>query len=144
MSTLAVVEQVMRETKTPMAVRDIVEVAGDALPSRSKTPDTVVARDLSMDIKRHGDDSRFVRTAPGRYTLRQFVTSGLIQMGDSGNTPQPVRVHISKSPCASQDAIGVLSQALRSDRRGILPATSSTGASSQDVADTAQDDVKSL
>ena len=87
MSTLATVEQVMRQTQTPMSVRDIVETAGDALPTRSKTPDTVVARDLSMDIKRLGDESRFIRTAPGRYTLREFVSCGLIQMGDTGGLP---------------------------------------------------------
>lgn len=139
MSTLAVVEQVMRETRTPMAVRDIVEIAGDNLPTRSKTPDTVVARDLSMDIKRHGDESRFVRTAPGRYTIREFVTSGLIQMGDSGNTPQPIRVH-SKSN-GSDSAIPVLSQALSAERHGVLPA-STTAAPSQETVP--QDDQNSL
>lgn len=73
MSTLAAVERVLRETKKPMSVRDIVEYAGDELPTRSKTPDTVVARDLSMDIKRKGEESLFARTAPGRYTMREFV-----------------------------------------------------------------------
>ncbi|HTM22831.1 MAG TPA: winged helix-turn-helix domain-containing protein [Kofleriaceae bacterium] len=72
MSTLAVVEKILRETRVPMSVREIVETAGSALPTRSKTPDTVVARDLSMDIKRKGDTSLFVRTAPGRYTLREI------------------------------------------------------------------------
>ena len=50
MSTLAVVEEILRETSVPMSVREIVERAGVRLPSKSKTPDTVVARDLSMDI----------------------------------------------------------------------------------------------
>ena len=122
MSTLAVVEQVMRETRTPMAVRDIVEIAGDALPTRSKTPDTVVARDLSMDIKRNGEESRFVRTAPGRYTMREFVTNGSIQMGDSGSTPQPTRLHNNDAP----QAIPVLSQALSAERRGVLPSPVAT------------------
>jgi uncharacterized protein (UPF0147 family) len=73
MSTLAVVEEILRETAVPMSVREIVERAGVRLPSKSKTPDTVVARDLSMDIKRRGDDSLFTRTSPGRYTLRALV-----------------------------------------------------------------------
>ncbi len=46
---------------------------GARLPSKSKTPDTVVARDLAMDIKRLGDQSRFVRTAPGRYAVRELA-----------------------------------------------------------------------
>ena len=77
MSTLAVVEEILRETAVPMSVREIVERAGVRLPSKSKTPDTVVARDLSMDIKRKGDISLFVRTSPGRYTLRTLAGAAL-------------------------------------------------------------------
>jgi hypothetical protein len=80
MSTLAVVEEILRETAVPMSVREIVERAGARLPSKSKTPDTVVARDLSMDIKKRGDTSMFVRTSPGRYTLRTLA-GGIIADG---------------------------------------------------------------
>lgn len=75
MSTLAVVEEILREVSVPMSVREIVERAGARLPSKSKTPDTVVARDLSMDIKRKGEGSVFVRSSPGRYTLRSLLES---------------------------------------------------------------------
>lgn len=75
MSTLAVVEEILRETAVPMSVREIVERAGARLPSKSKTPDTVVARDLSMDIKKKGEGSLFIRTSPGRYTLRSLATT---------------------------------------------------------------------
>ena len=81
MSTLAVVEEILRETTVPMSVREIVEHAGARLPSKSKTPDTVVARDLSMDIKRKGDTSLFVRTSPGRYTLRTLAGSVIASEG---------------------------------------------------------------
>ena len=77
MTTLAVVEEILRETAVPMSVREIVERAGVRLPSKSKTPDTVVARDLSMDIKRKGETSLFVRTSPGRYTLRTLAGTAL-------------------------------------------------------------------
>lgn len=76
MSTLAVVEEILREVAVPMSVREIVERAGARLPSKSKTPDTVVARDLSMDIKRKGEGSVFVRSSPGRYTLRSVIEAG--------------------------------------------------------------------
>jgi hypothetical protein len=75
MSTLAVVEEILRETEVPMSVREIVERAGARLPSKSKTPDTVVARDLSMDIKRKGEGSLFIRSSPGRYTLRSLAAN---------------------------------------------------------------------
>jgi HB1, ASXL, restriction endonuclease HTH domain len=81
MSTLVVVEEILRETAVPMSVREIVERAGERLPSKSKTPDTVVARDLSMDLKRKGDASMFVRTSPGRYTLR--VLAGAAPLADT-------------------------------------------------------------
>ncbi len=74
MSTLAVVEEILREAAIPMSVREIVERAGVRLPSKSKTPDTVVARDLSMDLKRKGESSIFVRASPGRYTLRALAS----------------------------------------------------------------------
>lgn len=75
MSTLAVVEEILRETAVPMSVREIVERAGVRLPSKSKTPDTVVARDLAMDIKKKGEGSLFIRTSPGRYTLRALAAN---------------------------------------------------------------------
>ena len=96
MSTLAVVEEILRETPVPMSVREIVERAGARLPSKSKTPDTVVARDLAMDIKKKGDGSLFTRTAPGRYTLRALVT------------------HSSTQPQGAQEATPLASAALRS------------------------------
>lgn len=88
MSTLIVVEEVLRERGIPMVVREIVEVAAERLPTKSKTPDTVVARDLAMDIKRHGEESKFTRVAPGRYTLRTLVLPhGVISAQGS---PHPV------------------------------------------------------
>lgn len=56
-----------------MSVREIVEHGGADLPTRSKTPMTVVARDLAMDIKNKGAASAYVRTSPGRFTLRELV-----------------------------------------------------------------------
>src|SRR5687767_6569863 len=86
MSTLAVVEEILRETAVPMSVREIVERAGVRLPSKSKTPDTVVARDLSMDIKRNGEMSLFVRTSPGRYTLRTLAGAEMTAVAATAST----------------------------------------------------------
>jgi hypothetical protein len=75
-----------------MSVREIVERAGVRLPSKSKTPDTVVARDLSMDIKKKGEGSLFVRTSPGRYTLRTLAT---------GVTPVSSEVRAAATPMSA-------------------------------------------
>jgi len=107
MSTLAVVEEILRETASPMSVREIVQRAGVRLPSKSKTPDTVVARDLAMDIKRQGTSSRFVRAAPGRYTLREIF----------------VPVETSTVTESSFDSTSSMaSAALRQERASALPA----------------------
>ena len=111
MSTLAVVEEILRETNVPMSVREIVEHAGSRLPSKSKTPDTVVARDLSMDIKKKGEGSIFVRTSPGRYTLKELAAKQV--PAPSIGAPAAV---------ASDAATPVLSSAMRAERAAPLPA----------------------
>lgn len=103
MSTLAVVEDILRETAVPMSVREIVERAGARLPSKSKTPDTVVARDLSMDIKKKGETSLFIRTTPGRYTLRALA---------SNTQPTPMSALPARKPAVAAPA----RPATRSDR----------------------------
>ena len=100
MSTLAVVEEILRETGVPMSVREIVERAGARLPSKSKTPDTVVARDLSMDIKKKGESSLFVRTSPGRYTLRALAT-GSQPVASTNVAAQPMSALATRKPAAA-------------------------------------------
>jgi hypothetical protein len=102
MSTLAVVEDILRETAVPMSVREIVERAGARLPSKSKTPDTVVARDLSMDIKKKGEGSLFVRTTPGRYTLRALATE--LARGTVTTAPQSMSALPVRKPAAAAPA----------------------------------------
>lgn len=100
MSTLAVVEEILRETAVPMSVREIVERAGERLPSKSKTPDTVVARDLSMDLKRKGEGSLFVRSSPGRYTLRSLAVA-TTPMTVTATPPQSMSALPQRKPAAS-------------------------------------------
>jgi hypothetical protein len=117
MNTLAVVEQVLMETSEPMTVKQIVQLAGARLPSKSRTPETVVARDLSMDLKRLGEQSRFIRTAPGLYALRTSI-------------PKPLSSEIGIAQSQSQSAVSgttdLISAALRQERTA-LPLTSASG-----------------
>jgi hypothetical protein len=100
MSTLFVVEEILRERRTPMVVREIVEVAGPRLPTKSKTPDTVVARDLAMDIKKKGLESKFARVAPGRYTLREYAADFSTAPTAQGSAPSPVQEMSAHQPDA--------------------------------------------
>jgi HB1, ASXL, restriction endonuclease HTH domain len=108
MSTLAVVEEILRETAVPMSVREIVERAGVRLPSKSKTPDTVVARDLAMDIKKKGEASLFTRTSPGRYTLRALASQNA-PATQAASVAQPQNVerlagNLTRKPAAAAGA----------------------------------------
>jgi hypothetical protein len=124
MSTLAVVEEILRETRVPMSVRDIVERAGERLPTKSKTPDTVVARDLSMDIKKRGESSKFIRTAPGRYTMRELVVhvgEGVAQTAGAETNG----VEVSHSPPQAESPAAptsMISSAINGERAGTKPA----------------------
>jgi HB1, ASXL, restriction endonuclease HTH domain len=70
-STLDVVAEVLREVAPrALRVRQIAELAGSRLPTASQTPQTVVARDLAVDIRDRGDGSRFLRVARGEYVLK--------------------------------------------------------------------------
>jgi hypothetical protein len=89
MSTLNVVEQVLRERREAMVVKEIVAAAGERLPTKSRTPDTVVARDLSMDLKRRGEESIFIRVSPGRYSLKELVSAGVVRLPDSVSAEAP-------------------------------------------------------
>lgn len=102
MSTLAVVEEILRETSVPMSVREIVEHAGVRLPSKSKTPDTVVARDLSMDIKKKGEASLFVRSSPGRYTLRAIASIGAVTSAPAPTDLRPQSTQTTPMSALSQ------------------------------------------
>jgi hypothetical protein len=118
MSTLAVVEDILRETQVPMSVREIVERAGARLPSKSKTPDTVVARDLSMDIKRKGEGSLFVRTSPGRYTLRALATASVpaAELARGTNAHNTATQSMSALPARKPAAAAPARPTTRSDR----------------------------
>ena len=86
MSTLNIVEEVLRERRTRMVVRESVEAARSRLPTDAKTPDTVVARDLAMDIKRRGLESKFTRVSPGRYTLKEYAPEMIVSA--EGSLPE--------------------------------------------------------
>lgn len=73
-STLAVVAEVLREV-APQALcaRRIAELAKGRLPTQSRTPETVVSRDLALDVKKHGAASRFLRVGPGEFLLKEAL-----------------------------------------------------------------------
>jgi hypothetical protein len=142
MSTLAVVESILREAAMPLSVREIVERAGDALPTKSKTPDTVVARDLSMDIKKKAEGSLFVRTSPGRYAIRgeqaQTIEAQPVAAPLSSVSAPSVQTPVAIPSPASSSLVesgptSMVGQSLPHDRNGARPATTKTQSNSEDT-----------
>ncbi len=126
MSTLAVVEAILRNAAVPLSVREIVERAGDTLPTKSKTPDTVVARDLSMDLKKKGEGSLFMRTSPGRYAIREQVLRQPTD-GASAAVYPPVSVPTGNGQVANDGPPTPIGQSsLTGERAGTRPATRAT------------------
>lgn len=121
MSTLAVVEAILRNAAVPLSVREIVERAGDTLPTKSKTPDTVVARDLSMDIKKKGEVSLFMRTSPGRYAIREQVLRQQIDNA-SAAVYAPVGVPTGNGTVATDSPPTPINQSITGERAGTRPA----------------------
>ena len=137
MSTLSVVADVLREV-APRALRarEIAALATGRLPTGSKTPETVVSRDLALDVKHHGPSSRFLRVGRGEFVLKEALptafyndtdayaaawTRNLIQAGElapgvvderSIRDLQPADV-ASYRQCHFFSGIGVWSRALR-------------------------------
>src|SRR5216683_2230448 len=89
---LRVAETVLGKSLVPLSAREIVErsieqgLFGDHVMSR--TPQKSMQARLSMEILNRGGDSRFVRTARGRFALRSSLES-LINSPDVSSRPVP-------------------------------------------------------
>lgn len=71
-TTLPLVEELLRAAGRPMRTRQLVEAAGDRLPTSAKNPRGVVSRDICLSI-RDNPASPFVRIAPGLWGLREVA-----------------------------------------------------------------------
>src|SRR2546430_3210849 len=76
---LKVAEIVLREQLQPLTARRIIALGKEQglLSDKlvGKTPHQTLKSKLSVDIRRRGKNSVFVRTAPGRFYLRELVVN---------------------------------------------------------------------
>ncbi len=75
MDPLDAVEKILHLKKNPLHYRNITKkiLEEGFWQSEGKTPEQTINARLSVDIKRYGDKSRFVRTGPGTYGLREWA-----------------------------------------------------------------------
>src|ERR1700675_1938401 len=84
MSTLWVVAEILREgAPRALKARQIADLAGSRLPTASKTPETVVSRDLALDVRDHGASSRFLRVGRGEFVLKEALPTALYNVNES-------------------------------------------------------------
>ncbi len=74
MSALDAVANVLGAAGEPLRVDEITArvLAGGQWVSKGKTPAATIEAQLAMEIKNHGDQSRFVRPAPRTYGVRDW------------------------------------------------------------------------
>jgi len=74
---LDVAEHVIREQRRPLKPREIVDLGKDgglfSDKLAGKTPHQTLKAKISVDIRRKGSSSRFVRTAPNTFYLRELL-----------------------------------------------------------------------
>lgn len=85
-SLLDAVHTELMAADTPLTVAELTSrvLASGAWSTEGKTPDATVASRLAVDVKQHGEDSRFVRVAPNTYGLRAWPAAKLLAAKPAG------------------------------------------------------------
>ncbi len=73
--TLSITEAILTEARKPLRVRELLDRSRGRYPTRARFPDTVIARDLALDV-RDNPGSRFERVESGLYGLRELNDLG--------------------------------------------------------------------
>ena len=81
MSALDAAANVLGAAGGPLRVDEITArvLAGGQWVSKGKTPAATIEAQLAMEIKKHGEASRFVRTAPWTYGLRCWPAQSIVE-----------------------------------------------------------------
>ena len=97
---LAAVERVLDEADEPLHYQELTRrvLESGLWATEGQTPAATINAKLSTDIKRHGDASRFDRTAPGVFALRSRSASGGCDEVDEPGAPEPAARSADESP----------------------------------------------
>ena len=89
MNSLDAAEKVLTEAAEPLHYQELTHLIleGKLWQTEGRTPDATINARLAVDIKKHGALSRFMRTGPGVFALRQWgLEEHVIQRKVSGLT----------------------------------------------------------
>jgi restriction system protein len=89
MDSLDAAEKVLQEAGQPLHYKDITDriISQNYWQTEGKTPDQTVNARICVDIKKKGDNSRFVRIAPGVFGLRFWGTNNELRL-EQKSTPK--------------------------------------------------------
>jgi len=95
MTVLEAIERVLADAGAPLSYREITDriLQADLWHTEGKTPWATVNAQLAVDIKTHGDNSRFQRVGKGLFTLRSSQQPPIIPSPsphDDGTPPAGV------------------------------------------------------
>jgi predicted NUDIX family phosphoesterase len=106
---LRVAEIVLRQRAEPLSAKDIWAIGKrDGLFSdkiTGKTPWQTLKSKLSVHIRKYGPQSKFVRTAPGRFYLRDLVGNGTYVYSAPPQRP-PSKEYVVSFPSSRLDDVG--------------------------------------
>lgn len=105
---LRVAEALFVQHKEPMTAKQLIDraLAQGMLESAGKTPWQTMKAKLSVDIRRQGNASPFVRTAPGRFYLRQLMDTEDEIFEARPLTPPAASEDVLVFPSAALDSAG--------------------------------------
>jgi len=89
MDSLDATEKILREAAEPLHYGEITKriLAEDLWPTEGKTPDSTINARLAVDIRKFGVRSRFMRTEPGVFALREWDLEEYV-LGEKVSQPQ--------------------------------------------------------
>lgn len=89
MDSLDAAEKVLREAGHPLYYKEITNriLSQNLWQTEGKTPDQTVNARIAVDIKKKGNSSRFIRTAPGIFGLRHWELNPQPEQ-EEPNTPK--------------------------------------------------------
>lgn len=102
-SFLEIAEEVLRDAKKPLKPDEIFKLAveSERLTSTGKTPAFSMKARISTEIRKNGFNSKFIRTGPNKFALREFGLKEHISQPFKKSIPKEVITCIEQSKLGS-------------------------------------------
>ncbi|MEM1451824.1 MAG: restriction endonuclease [Planctomycetota bacterium] len=95
--------EVLLEAGEPLHYREMARraLSRGLVMTDGKTPEATLNAQISVDISRQGDSSKFIRTAPGVFGLREWIGSNGLESYDA-DSERRMRIRVAHYPTYSE------------------------------------------